>query len=383
MIGPDPSVMGGIASVVKGYMQSDLFKDYQIDYISSHVDGSKFNKLVIAVKAYFKFAYKCLFDKPDLVHIHSSFGPSFYRKAIFINLSCIFKIPVINHIHGAEFDKFYTNSSDKKKKLVAKIYNKCFRIVVLTDEWKQIFKEIVDQNKIVVIENYAIIPQCISNFENRENIVLFMGEVGERKGAFDIPNVVEKVIVKIKNVKFIICGNGEIEKVKAVILEKDLIDYVEFTGWIGQIRKAQLLQTSKVYFLPSYNEGLPMSILEGMAYGLPIVSTKVGGIPNVVVDGENGFINEPGNVNRFSDAIILLLNDKKLWQSISQNNIKKIQRAYALDKSIDKLKQLYSDILLLKNKKNDYSRRINVAGVLIDKLSINDVCANMKEYIFE
>lgn len=100
MIVPNRMVKGGIAAVVNGYRGSQLEKDYEITYVESYKDGSKFDKLLKGICGYFHFAYVLMFHKPDVVHIHSSFGPSFYRKMPFIYMASWRKIPIVNHIHG-------------------------------------------------------------------------------------------------------------------------------------------------------------------------------------------------------------------------------------------------------------------------------------------
>ena len=140
MIVQNPMVKGGIAAVVNGYRGSQLESDFNIIYVESYKDGGKFIKLLKAITSYFKFANVLLFNKPDLVHIHSSFGPSFYRKIPFIYMASWFNIPIINHIHGADFYEFFVNASKKKKKLIKKVYGKCDKLIALSEEWKEHFR---------------------------------------------------------------------------------------------------------------------------------------------------------------------------------------------------------------------------------------------------
>ena len=123
MIVPNRMVKGGIAAVVNGYRGSQLEKDYEITYVESYKDGSKFDKLLKGICGYFHFAYVLMFHKPDVVHIHSSFGPSFYRKMPFIYMASWRKIPIVNHIHGADFDEFYVNAPEEKKAKIKKVYS--------------------------------------------------------------------------------------------------------------------------------------------------------------------------------------------------------------------------------------------------------------------
>lgn len=345
MIVQDKAVKGGIAAVISGYYGSRLEKDYKMIYVESYKDGGKLTKLVKGIRGYIKFIKVLLVDKPDLVHIHSSFGPSFYRKLPFIYMASWAKKPIINHIHGADFDEFYTNSSEKKKRQIKKVYGKCKILVALSEEWKQRLEKIVPKEKIIVIENYSILhedalKERCSRQSNHE--VLFLGELGRRKGCYDIPSVIEDVAKDIPDVKFILAGAGSAQDetaIKQLIKEKGIEQNVEFPGWVRGNQKDKLLREADVFFLPSYNEGMPMSILDAMGYGLPIVSTTVGGIPKIVHTEKNGFCFEPGNVMQMGKAIELLLEDQRIEASISSFEI--VQRGYSLEQHIEKLEECY------------------------------------------
>ena len=158
MVVPDRLVKGGIASVVNGYREHDFSGKCEVSYIESYRNGSKWEKLTKALKGYLLFFREMILNKPDIVHIHSSFGPSFYRKMPFIYMACFRGVPVINHIHGAEFETFYLKASDRKKRRIRKVYGKCTMLIALSEEWKRNLESVVSPEKITVIENYCKIP---------------------------------------------------------------------------------------------------------------------------------------------------------------------------------------------------------------------------------
>ena len=344
MIGPDPKVMGGVAAVVAGYLNSSLARDNDLKYISSHKDGSKLKKLMVAAWAYLRFIWMCIFTKPDIIHIHSSFGASFYRKIIFIIIGKWFSIPIVNHIHGSEFDKFYTNAAERKKIVVATNYLKCDVIIVLSKEWKNKLEQAIRSINVSIVENFGVIPHNIAAVENRKNTVLFLGHIEAGKGIYDIPEIVKKVIEDIPDVKFVLCGNGEVDKLKRIVKKNNMDNYIELTGWINNQQKDELLNSSRICFLPSYSEALPMAILEGMAYGLPVISTNVGGIPTVVAEDINGYLYEPGSIVDFANAIIKLLNDPYLWKKMHKNNIRKISNKFCIESNVKKVSAIYHNI---------------------------------------
>lgn len=350
MVVPNPMVKGGIASVVNGYRGSKLEKDYQVIYVESYKDGGKIAKLMKAISGYLYFAKVLIIDKPDIIHIHSSFGPSFYRKMPFIYMASWAKRLIVNHIHGAEFENFYVNASKKKQKLIRTIYGKCNMLITLSEEWKERLGQIVPAEKIEIIENYSIVNETA--LEERltrpcNNTVLFLGELGIRKGCFDIPKIAEKVVTAIPDVKFILAGNGSAEdeeKLKRAFTDNGLEKNVLFPGWIRKQEKDKALRKADIFFLPSYNEGMPMSILDAMGYALPVVSTNVGGIPKIVIDGENGYCCTPGEVQLMAQRIISVLKNDERRLIFARNSVDSIETQYSLEIHITKLESVYSKL---------------------------------------
>ncbi|MBX9969226.1 glycosyltransferase family 4 protein [Priestia aryabhattai] len=352
MVVQDRMVKGGIAAVINGYRGSELETNYNILYVESYKDGGRLTKLLKGIWGYLHFAKVLLIDKPELIHIHSSFGPSFYRKIPFIYMASWAKRPVINHCHGADFNNFYLNASDKKKRLVEKIYNKCSIIIALSEEWKARLSKIVSSEKVVVIENYSIIQENslaerLTRKCNKQ--ILFLGEIGHRKGGYDIPEVVEKLAKSLPDVKFIIGGSGDIQQITKLLKSKKVEGNVVFPGWVRSEEKDRLLRESDIFFLPSYNEGMPMSILDAMGYGLPIVSTNVGGIPKIVMNDCNGYLCNPGDNEGFAEAIRYILTDKSKRKRMGKASMKIVIDSYSLEAHISKLEAVYEKYLTIEH----------------------------------
>lgn len=348
MIVPSFNAKGGITSVVNGYKGSALEDKYQITYIETYCDGGKIAKLFKALSGYFRFIKELMISRPDLIHIHSSFGASFYRKAPFIYIGSMLQIPVVNHIHGAQWGSFYLNSSERSKHFKRSTLKKCHRIIALSEEWKKNLEAAVDTDKVVVVKNYSIIPETEkSDQTGLLNDVLFLGFLSERKGVFDIPAIAAQVWKSVENVTFTLAGSGsdaDVQRLMHLTREYGAEECISFPGWVRDVQKNALLRRAALFFLPSYAEGMPMAILEAMGYGLPVVSTTVGGIPELVQHGKNGFLLEPGDTDGFAEAIITLLKDPEKRNEMGRQGRIFVQKNYSLEKHISSLMNVYDSL---------------------------------------
>lgn len=211
-------------------------------------------------------------------------------------------------------------------------------------------RQIVPKEKIVIIENYSVLHE--DALEERmkracNNTVLFLGELGKRKGCYDIPDVIKQVKKNVPNVKFVLAGAGsemDEKAIKQLIKEKDVTENSTFPGWIRGDIKDKRLREADVFFLPSYNEGMPMSVLDAMGYGLPVVSTNVGGIPKIVHDGENGYCCEPGDIIQFSNKISQLLTNNNDRNVAAKESMHIIESGYSFEIHRKRLEELYNRI---------------------------------------
>ena len=123
-----------------------------------------------------------------------------------------------------------------------------------------------------------------------------MGEVGQRKGIYDLLPAFAQLCRLNANVELVVCGSGEIERAKSIAAQCGLNGQVTFAGWVSGPEKRAMLNSADVVVLPSYHEGLPMAILEAMSLGKCVISSTVGGIPEVISSGTNGLLHVPGDL---------------------------------------------------------------------------------------
>src|SRR5690606_38109808 len=281
----------------------------------------------------------------EVVHIHGAAKGSLLRKSIMAAIARKFGKKVIYHSHGSELKDFYLRSSKFLRKRIAGFFEKVDLVICLSQEWKAFFCEHFSLKQIEVLENIVeepgpdLISKPNQGFPLR---ILFLGLIGTRKGVFDLLEVLSKNKEEFEGKLIVsIGGRGETDKLESFVKDKQLEKLVHFEGWVTGIRKDELLKNADVYILPSYNEGLPISILEAMSFGLPIISTNVGGIPQVVNNNFNGFIIQPGDKDAIQKSLTFFLQNIDQIEVMGRNSRKIVEPFYAKN-VIPKLKSFYS-----------------------------------------
>lgn len=346
MVVTQRDVKGGMTAVISAYYGSRLEEDYDISYIETYCDGSKWTKLRKALRGYLAFRRLLRSDPPALVHVHSSFGPSFWRKLPIIDACARRGIPVVNHIHGSEFDRFYTRAGRFKKRQVRRVYGECAAILTLTEAWKERFLAIVPEEKIEVLHNYTAIRTDGPTPESRvSRQITFLGLINPMKGSRDMPEIITRVCGAVPDARFVLCGVGETEAVREGLPEELREKNVCFPGWIRGEEKDRVMRSTAVFLLPSYSEAMPMSILEAMGYAIPAVATRVGGIPRLIEDGVNGCLYEPGDAAGMAEGIIRYLTHEEEREAAGAASLAAARRDYSLERHIEELERIYEKCL--------------------------------------
>ena len=352
MVNSDLKSNGGIASVVRNLYEVNEIKKNPITIellkTSYYKDRPRIFELFLLVKSLLKYLYKLVFDNYDLVHIHSSSGISFYRKSLFIILGKLFRKLIILHIHSSNFDDFFVKQGGIRRRYCQTVLGYADLIIVLCDDWMKKLHRHYERLKVLVLPNSIRIEEgkLIQKKESQTLNVLVLAFLIPSKGIRDILELANRLNAdRIGNIKIIMGGKGQLQKeVLDRIREDGLSDLIEFKGWVDGERKEELFRRADVYFLPSYKEGMPVSILEAMSKGLPILSTRIAGIPDLVKDGVNGYLTTPGNVTSFCRILKELSADKKKVHSMGVQSLRLAKNFDAMD-IFDDLLRIYGKVL--------------------------------------
>jgi glycosyltransferase involved in cell wall biosynthesis len=287
---------GGIGAVIQTY--SHYFSPFQ--FIATY-KNQRFKPMIVPyfIGACLKLGWVLGTNrKIRVVHIHGAAKGSLVRKYFVYAISKrLFGKKVVYHSHGSELKSFYEGAPGLIQRFVRHFLNHTDEVICLSAQWEGFFKQHFRIPKISILENIVEEPISIPVHEGGGPLnFLFLGAIGNRKGIFDLLAVLSDHKAEFRGkLRLTIGGGGENQRLEDFINQHGLSDLVRFEGWVKGERKQAILAQADVYILPSYNEGLPISILEAMSYHLPIISTPVGGTPEVVREGQNGFLVEPGD----------------------------------------------------------------------------------------
>lgn len=345
MCGSDFSVKGGMVSVAKNYVEYENWNAIEIKYIPTHVEKNKFVQIFYFIRALIRIIFASIFGGYKFVYLHTAERGSFYRKAIIVQTMRILGKKTIMHHHAAEFEQFYEGVSERRKKFVDGILERVDLNIVLSKNLVSMITSKSPRANVKVLYN-AVNVYDNNPYNPEGNGILFLGRIGKRKGTFDLIEAIKKLDDQIpKSIHFYICGDGEVEKARKLISDYKLDNRIAHLGWIDFDEKKNIFRDCIINILPSYNEGLPMTILETMAYGIPNISTPIASIPEVIHDTENGFLVEPGNVEEIVSVLKSLICDRKLRKKFSEESWSMITKEFSLKTNVQTLEKYIEEMV--------------------------------------
>lgn len=351
MLGESLDRQGGIVSVEKLMLQQAP-NEMEISHIPTLPNGSALLKILVFSQALGMLCWRLLQQEADIVHIHVSERGSAFRHAITTMIAWLLQKPVILHTHSADFHVFYANLPQAIKSLLSWIFGKSTRFIVLSDSWKNYYIDNLGLKKeqVCVLSNPVKFPtQVFQRIITQKVHFLFLGRIGERKGAFDLIQAFAAIPDEQKrNADLIIAGDGDTERAKSLVEELNLDEYITILSWVNEQQRDTLLAKADVFILPSYNEGLPMALLEAMSWELPVITTPVGGIPEIVIPEQNGLLVKPGEIQDLSIAMQCLINNSDLRQRLGKNARDSV-KSFDVNQYMTYLSKIYHSILIKSN----------------------------------
>ena len=330
---------GGITAVVKAHEAGEQWSRFHCKWIPTHVDKSKLSKLMYFARGLAE--YLVLLPFVDMVHIHTSEPPSAKRKLLFFWPAKWMKKKIVVHFHSFSPD---TTINGPHSKVYQELFCGADVVVVLSNYWKEAVDEKFQLgDRIKVVYNPCPTITYPQKYEKTKSI-LYAGTINQRKGYADLVKAFAKVAPEHPDWKITFAGNGEIEQARSLAKELGIEGKIDFLGWVNGESKDKAFKQASVFCLPSYAEGFPMAVLDAWAYGLPVVTTPVGGIPDVAIDGENMLLFQPGNINTLAEKLEQIITDEALRRKLMVSSKKMAAEEFNLNTINSQISEIYKSL---------------------------------------
>ncbi|CRK49505.1 putative glycosyltransferase [Rhodococcus sp. RD6.2] len=338
-----PATRGGVATYVRTMQDTPLWHTWHIHHVTTHRDGSAVAKVETFAVGAIRFVVELIRHRPDVVHLHSSAGASFVRKAILLWTSWLARVPVVMHMHGSDFVAFHDGSPRPVRWVIRGTLRRARAVVALGDGWSLQLRRIAPGARIVVVPNALRSADRVRQPGPGEPVrVVFLGRMGERKGTFRLLAAWERMradAAPARAAVLTVAGDGEVDRARRWVDDHGLGASVDVRPWLSAREVAALLDDAQVLVLPSRTEGQPMAILEAMARGMCVVAAPVGGIPDMIGDG-CGVLVPADDVDALSTALRKVVEDERTRAGLGDAARERFARTFDVDvvwRSIDSL----------------------------------------------
>jgi len=310
--------------------------------------GGFFKPLIDAIKLLKKITK----NQYDVIHLNPSLGTkSILRDGLFmliINMKKNQKSLIFFHGWEESVAQSILNN-DLLCFLMRKTYGKAKKIIVLAEKFThQLIAMGMDENQLIQLSTMfdgEIFNDIKKQSKGNKIILLFMSRFVATKGVFELIDAFNEIQTSYPEVTLHLVGDGpEKSSIEKKISNLSLQDNIKLLGYIEGREKAQELINADIFILPSYSEGCPISLLEAMAAGLPVIATDVGGIPNIITNEKNGVLLTSHSPNIIKKGIVKMLDNKKKRKEIGELNKKISWENYESKLITSRIEKIYKQI---------------------------------------
>lgn len=324
-----PLTIGGVQRHVKELAENLIEKGFEVTIITK-TNNKKLNKKhgkipiieiehatpiqsILTPPSPNKLKEAIMKYSPDIIHVHHAFTPT---PLLTLYIADKMEKPKILTNHSIAGNSILTLMSCKGLKFLKYFISRADKIISVSKcAAKFIEKLLGSEVESIIIPNGVNVNRFKpSEKEADKPIVLFVGRLVHRKGVHILIKAFTKVVKEIPEAKLVIVGEGYMKPILQMISKQLKIkEKVKFLGEIDEEKLLKTYQKSRVVVIPSlYRESFGIVALEAMATGKPVIATRVGGLPEIIKDGINGLLTQPGNPTELAEKITLLLSDKSI-----------------------------------------------------------------------
>jgi len=355
IVGPATDQLGGMATVVSQTLDLDYGERFITRFLANTRSEDRNESTWDRIRRHIHHARTLRTTirqtRAQLVHIHTCSGFSFYRSVLDMLLAQTLRCPAILHIHGAAFDEFYQGSSSTGRLMIRWSLARAKRVIALSQRWKRILTEISPKARVNVVENAVETPTSPADTRNDKSCrFVLLAKMDTWKGIDDLLDACSLVPFPHRNtIEMTLAGPpgtaGDEKTIRRKIADRKLQQTVHYVGAVRGSEKATLLRQADVYIQPSHNEGMPISVLEAFSYGLPVVATTVGAMPEIIDATETGTLVAPHDPQALASAIVAMAGDFNSRRTYGKNARALAQSRFGLARLRKDIVGIYDQIL--------------------------------------
>lgn len=338
MVGSAEQSKGGVSSVLKIMKKMPCWQQHACYWLGTQIQGEKPLKLYYAIKAYL-IAFFTIW-KYNIVHFHTVPDISLLVQFPVFLLAVLWKKKIILQLHVGNQIEDYKNS---------KLFHFCIKhsnlVLLLSPLWENKFDNLFSQFHVKSDYLYnAYLPVHSIDYKLHTKTIAYAAHMNANK-AYD---VLLKAFARIKDSypdwKLIMMGDGEVDKAQQLAQKLDIERQVVFTGYITGQEKEKYFQEASIFCMCSYQEGFPMVVLEAWGYGIPVITTPVGGLPDVIEENKNAVTFGFGNDKELANKLSHIIEDYAKRESMSKYSHAYVSTKFSLSAISDKLSNIYSTL---------------------------------------
>ena len=339
VVGSAEKSAGGVSSVIKLIKTLPVWNDYSCFWLGTQIQRNYLWKLWYAIKANFISFF--IMWRYDIVHFHTVPDKIclIIQLPIFL-FALLWRRKIIMHVHMGNQLANHTNNQ-----LFLWCLNKSDVVVLLAKKWQRLFE---DKYPLVKTPQKVIYNACedvreVGMDEKRKSIVM-AAFFNENKAPDLLLKAWQSIHDKYPDWKVYMLGNGEVDKYEKMSVQMGLADSVTFTGYIVGKEKEKYFRESSIYCMCSYEEGFPMVVLEAWAYGMCVVTTPVGGLPDVLENGKNSVVFDFGDWRQLASSLETLIENENLRRQISEYSRTFVYEHFSVEKTNEEISEMYDSL---------------------------------------
>jgi len=295
-------------------------------------------------RAVIQLLVACAARRIALAHVQMAAYGSVYRKSVMMLICRVFRVPVVLHIHGGDLDRFCEELDGPRLNALRWIVGGVSEVIVLGEYWREfvVSRLAMPRERVTILYNAVPRPVLAADKKRREVCeILFLGMVWKEKGIGELLEALSLPLISGANWRLTIAGIGDISHYQGRARQLGIADRIAFVGWTDGSATQRLLERADILVLPSHFECFPMVVIEGMAYGLAIVVTPVGSVPEAITDGETGLLVPVGDSASLARAMMRLIDDPVLRRRLGGRARARFCQAFDLDIFERRIRRIY------------------------------------------